>query len=293
MESIKERIHDDFSKLRNDKSKYFDSFYSNNYNLVYRICFSILKNKENSEDATQTVFEKIYNMPNEKIASECESTWLYTVAKNEALQFIRKNKYNISFDDELYEIEDSESQIDSIVENEEYNNLVKQLDKKQEQIVSLKVLSDFTFKEIGQLLSMPTATVQWYYYKSIKFLRLAVGNLAMLIIAMFVGLRYIFKKKEVFKSKKDKKANYSEMSSSEEETAADMNTYNKKEVTKNISIDLNTISSNTVESSAIDSLNFKEMPWREIGIFSITGIFLTCTIIFSILCYKHRRKKVK
>ena len=140
---------------------------------------------------------------------------------------------------------------------------------------------------------MPTATVQWYYYKSIKFLRLAVGNLAMLIIAMFVGLRYIFKKKEVFKSKKDKKANYSEMSSSEEETAADMNTYNKKEVTKNISIDLNTISSNTVESSAIDSLNFKEMPWREIGIFSITGIFLTCTIIFSILCYKHRRKKVK
>ena len=83
MESIKERIHDDFSKLRNDKSKYFDSFYSNNYNLVYRICFSILKNKENSEDATQTVFEKIYNMPND----------------------------NISFDDELYEIEDSESQL--------------------------------------------------------------------------------------------------------------------------------------------------------------------------------------
>ena len=94
MDNIKEAVHNDFVKLRENKSEYFGKFYDNNYKLVYRICFSILKNTENSEDMAQSVFEKLLKMKEDKYPTEFESSWLYTVAKNECLQLVRKTKVN-------------------------------------------------------------------------------------------------------------------------------------------------------------------------------------------------------
>ena len=190
MNQIMESIHNDFENLKLNKEEYFDNFYRNNYNLVYRICFSILKDKDNTEDVTQNVFEKIYKLPNEKLAQDYESTWLYTVSKNEAIQYIRKNKFNIFLDDEVSEIKSSKNEIDRIIEQEQYEKLVKKLNKKEKQIVSLKVLSDFTFKEIGEILSMPTPTVQWYYYKSMKSLKAAISNFTMFLITFIIGVKF-------------------------------------------------------------------------------------------------------
>ena len=161
MEKIAETVHKDFENLKLNKELYFKDFYKNNYNLIYGICYSILKEKENSEDITQNVFEKIYKLPTDKMPTEYESSWLYSVSKNESLQYIRKNKFSCS-DENLSNLKSNKNEIDDVIENENYNKLVKKLDKKQEQIISLKVISGFTFKEIGQILSMPTATVQWY-----------------------------------------------------------------------------------------------------------------------------------
>ena len=122
MDIAKEKIHKDFVKLKENRESYFDTFYSNNYNLVYRICFSILKNKENSEDVAQTIFEKIYKLPDEKIASSYESSWLYTVSKNEAIQFLRRSKNNVSIDESFFDIQDDTNQMNEIEESEEYKN---------------------------------------------------------------------------------------------------------------------------------------------------------------------------
>ena len=92
MDNIKQVVHEDFVNLIKDKNSYFEEFYKHNYKLVYRICFSILKNTENSEDMAQTVFEKILKMEKDKYPTQYEASWLYTVAKNECLPLIRKTK---------------------------------------------------------------------------------------------------------------------------------------------------------------------------------------------------------
>ena len=83
--------------------------------------------------------------------------------------------------------------------NRKYYKIIKNLNEKQKEIVSLKVLDDFTFKEIGQMLNMPTATVQWYYYKSINILKSAVSSMAAFILAILVGTQ-TFKNKFNFSS---------------------------------------------------------------------------------------------
>lgn len=303
MEKIKESIHNDFEKLKLDKEQYFSKFYSNNYNLVYRICFSILKNKDNTEDVTQNIFEKIYKLPNDKLAQEYESTWLYTVAKNESLQYIRKNKINSSLDEQVGDFSTENNEIDTIIDQEQYEKLVKKLNKKEGQIVSLKVLSDFTFKEIGEILSIPTPTVQWYYYKSIKSLKVAISNLAMFIITFVIGLR--------LKTNSDKEVNteYSKdfdisdkdeiniedsesgknQESSSSITSADTNVSkpsNIKNIISNDEFMANEIITSLTHDESAKSNNYT-------GVFCIAGIFLVISIIFSIIFIKHQQKTKK
>lgn len=296
MEKIKENIHNDFENLKQNKEQYFNEFYNNNYNLVYRISFSILKDKENSEDVTQNVFEKIYKLPNDKLADNFESTWLYTVTKNESLQYIRKNKFNIPLDENIDVIKTDNNEIDDIAENEDYKKMVKKLNKKEEQIVSLKVLSEFTFKEIGEILSMPTATVQWYYYKSIKSLKIAISNLAMFIIALVTGLKVGLKNDEKSSTNMDSATVNEEFqkdfSSSDEKSGTSSITESTSK--QNISSVQNShIVDEVVESASVDSIaesSVSNINGISVGLLSLAGIFLLISIIFSIIFIKHQQK---
>ena len=71
----KQELHDIFFKLRAGDTSQFELLYKNYKSLVYKIAFSILKNKEASEDVTQTVFTKIYSLKKEKLPSSKEATW--------------------------------------------------------------------------------------------------------------------------------------------------------------------------------------------------------------------------
>ena len=300
MDNIKEKVHEDFVKLKANKGEYFGDFYNNNYKLVYRICFSILKNTENSEDMAQSVFEKILKMKEDELPTEYESSWLYTVSKNECLQLLRKTKahQNENQDEEVLEnVKSDSNELDDAIENEDYNKMVKKLNKKQEQIVSLKVVSDFTFKEIGQIMSMPIATVQWYYYSSIKSLKAAMANFAMFLVALVIGIKYMGKEQEELSSKNtksdDKKQDQyrteenesSTINTSDEATKTDSGATSKS--TQRRTVDNVTEYTETSTSKDItDSTNNHVT----VGILSISGIFLILAIIFSIFFIKYQQK---
>lgn len=308
MEKIKENIHNDFKNLKQNREQYFNEFYNNNYNLVYRISFSILKDKENSEDVTQNVFEKIYKLPNDKLAENFESTWLYTVTKNESLQYIRKSKFNIPLDENIDVIKSNNNEIDDIVENEDYKKIVKKLNKKEEQIISLKVLSEFTFKEIGEILSMPTATVQWYYYKSIKSLKIAISNLAMFIIALVTGLKVGIKSDNENDKSNTKNSHTTNNNIQEDFSSSDIKSdsvYKQDNTSKTESTlgpNTSSVENSYVGDEIIGSLSKNDSTAEisasninaiSLGLLSAAGIFLLISIIFSIIFIKHQQKDKK
>ena len=50
------KIKSIFQKIKTNREKGIEELYTKYNNLVYKIAFSILKNKEDAEDVTQTVF---------------------------------------------------------------------------------------------------------------------------------------------------------------------------------------------------------------------------------------------
>ena len=186
MKKIDEKeLHSIFSEFKNKSQSAYNMLYEKYYKLVYSIAFSVLKNKDDSEDIANEVFTKIYKLDKEKLPVSNEASWLFTVTRNECFTYLRKSRVNISID-EIYDVPSDSKEIQEIVDSEYYNKLISGLSEQEKTIVSLKVLSGFTFSKISQVMNLPIGTVQWKYYKAINALKVSVSGLAGAVVAFIL-----------------------------------------------------------------------------------------------------------
>lgn len=270
-----------FIEIKHNNKIAFEKLYNRYNKLVYGIAFSILKNKQDSEDAVQTVFSKIYTLEKDKLPTDKVGTWLYKVTKNETLLFLRKKDNNIDLDT-IYNLKNENNEINQFISRDSYNKLINSLNSKEQQIVSLKILSNLTFDEIGKLIGESTNTIKWRYYKAIHTLKIALSNLGMFIITFVLGIITLKEQKKGAPAIKedqniiDDNKNEVETENKENENLEDSEIVQENENTDSFE---NTI----IEQPIIDTTNY-----LSIGMFSISAIFLVLTIIFSIFLAKHQ-----
>ena len=176
----KNKLHIVMQKVIENKEQNFEMFYRECKDYVFKIVFSIIKNKDDSEDIMQNLFVKIYKLPKDKLPSRNETSWLYTVAKNETLNYIKSKRKDINIDD-LQIYKDDEG-ISNLINEASYKELMKKLNSEEELIVKLKTESNFTFKEIAEILGKNENTVKWKYYSAIHTLKLFITNLCLFVI---------------------------------------------------------------------------------------------------------------
>ena len=291
MKKIKKQdLHLIFQQIKNGDSNKINVLYSEYNRLVYGIAFSILKNKEDSEDIVQIVFAKIFEMDKEKLPTNNETSWLYSLTKNETLNYLRKQKEDVSLDD-IYYIAEEDEELNKIIEKDKYNRIISKLNEQEREIVSLKILSNMSFKEIALLLKMPIGTVQWKYYTALHTLRLLLGNISMFILGI---LLYI--------------TNTSDRHLEEENLDSEIsieNESNEKDQTENqasssieSNIDSSDSTDNTImQNEIIEVPEPEEMTYENtnisVGILSLTGIFLLFSIIFTIIFIKRQQNAHK
>ena len=143
----------------------------------------------------QIVFLKIFRLEKEKLSTNNAATWFYEVTRNETLNFLKSKKEEFNID-ELYYITSENKELNEIIEIDSYNKIIAKLPIKEQEIVSLKILSGLSFKEISMILGIPIGTVQWRYYKGLHTLRLLLSNLSMFIIMV---MAFVLKKLPVRK----------------------------------------------------------------------------------------------
>ena len=228
-----EEITDIFKEIKKD-NKGLEDLYRIYHKKVYGIAFSIVKNKEDAEDIMQVVFAKIQELDKTKLPSAKGMTWLYTLTKNETLNYLKKKKGEVSLDT-IYEIENKNNEIDKKIDHIEFNRLISKLNEKEQEIISLKILSDFSFQEISELLNEPIGTVKWRYYKSLHSIKRMLGSLAMSIITFVIGTKTILTNVKTHKEQQDKIQEEDNLNTTEQEetqnaTRQDTNNTNNQEL---------------------------------------------------------------
>ena len=290
MKSInKQDLHLIFQEIKQGNYNKLDDLYCKYNKLIYNIVFSILKNRENSEDIVQIVFMKIFQMDKNKLPTTNESTWLYSLTKNETLNYLRKKKQEVNLD-EIYYITEEDKELNKIIDKDNYNRIIAKLNKQEREIISLKILSNMSFKEISSLLDMPMGTVQWKYYTSLYTLRLLLGNISMVIIGMLI---YI---KSNLSNRKMEQTNINNDIEIDNENISDNKEQSENQTSLSIESDTNStddiFQNEIIEVQESQEVNYKNTNIN-IGILSFTGIFLFFTIIFTIIFVKHQQKAHK
>lgn len=173
-----------FNRIRNGDKTAFSDLFLNYRKFVFSVAMSIINNYDSANDITQNVFLKLYILDKDKFPTSSELSWLYTVAKNESLVFMRRKPKEVSI--EGYEEVPDQDVFQEVISKDTYYSLVKNLPQEQREIVTLKVLGGLTHKEIATILKMPTGTVQWKYHKAVHKLRTAWSNLLIAVAAALV-----------------------------------------------------------------------------------------------------------
>lgn len=134
---------------------------------------------EAARDVVQDVFLKLYKQDPTSVQDRLKS-WLYTVARNRAIDIIRKNKPMTVTSSEAFETlddwrPDPSAQAERAERHQEVLKLVDRLPDNQREVIRLKFQSDLSYKEIAEITDLSVSNVGFLLHTGIKRLRSLMG----------------------------------------------------------------------------------------------------------------------
>lgn len=137
---------------------------------LFAYIFHLVGNKDEAEDILQNVFSKVYKNISDFDTSRKFSSWIYRIAHNEAINFLkRRNKrYIVSWED----MNNSKDKLDTASNDEmpeerwEHLEIVREVDKalkklpeKYKQVLILRYFQEYSYEDIGHILKKPVNTI--------------------------------------------------------------------------------------------------------------------------------------
>lgn len=153
---------------------------------VYNVCFGMLHNTNDAEDVAQEVFIEVHRSIHKFRADAKISTWLYRIAVNRSLNFIRdnkKHKWFKSFDDvvrtkntelpKLHEnhFEDPEYEFEKQQRANVLHEAINTLSENQKTAFSLNKYDDLTYQEISEVMNLSVSSVESLIHRAKKNLQ--------------------------------------------------------------------------------------------------------------------------
>lgn len=152
-------------------------------NQIFNLILKIVHDVEEVEDLTQEAFSKAFNSIGNFNKEYAFSTWLYRIATNCSIDFLRKRRlktYSLdnpikTKDDEYYvEIKDERDEPSKNVMREQRNKVVReaiaQLPDKYRVVIEMRHLQELTYEEIAKELGLPLGTVKAHIFRAREIL---------------------------------------------------------------------------------------------------------------------------
>ncbi len=134
---------------------------------VYFVAYSILKNHNDAEDILQQVFCEIVKNAHAYRSGSNARAWILSIARNQALKYLRDKKTCIPLEDVTNSFECSEADED-FISNLTMFEALKVLSEQDRQIVLLHIEGGMKFKEIANLLNITVDSAKKKYQRALK-----------------------------------------------------------------------------------------------------------------------------
>ena len=134
---------------------------------------SIVNNFDVAEDLTEDAFVKLLVKKPKDKGEASFKTWLYTIGRNLAIDYLRKNpKGRYVPLDEIYDISGDIMGFDSCVEEQsEIRNALESINGNYKNILILFYFEDFTIEEISKIIKKPKRSTSVLLHRAKKALK--------------------------------------------------------------------------------------------------------------------------
>ena len=173
-------------KLKQGNETAFRELVDNYRQMVVNTCFGLLHNADDAEDVAQDVFIEVFRSVENFRADSKISTWLYRIAVNRSLNFIRDNKkrrWFQSFDDVVESKKEMLNQLnhqsadnpESELENSQraiiLHEAIDSLPENQRVAFTLNKYEDLAYKEISEVMNLTVSSVESLIHRAKKNLQ--------------------------------------------------------------------------------------------------------------------------
>lgn len=149
------------------------------HGFLFHLILAIVGNWQDAEDVTVEAFVKIWRSAESfREGSLGHKGWLAAIGRNQAVDFLRKNRREIPSGtwevEERKEIETADSgpdELESFFSDLAVEELLLRLKPEEREVVHLKIAGDMTFSQIAKTLGVPMGTVSWRYRNAVKKLK--------------------------------------------------------------------------------------------------------------------------
>lgn len=172
-------------KAREGSQKAFADLMQRYKDSIYFMSLKMVNNREDAMDITVETFAKAFEKLDKYQPDYAFSTWLFRVATNNCIDFLRKKKLNtVSINNMMDEEDDRPLQIKSDTLNPEETSIKKQqsseiklliesLPPRYRNLLTLRYFDELSYEEIAQQLDLPLGTVKAQLFRA-KYL---LGNI--------------------------------------------------------------------------------------------------------------------
>tara|TARA_Y100000589_G_scaffold310664_1_gene329245 strand:- start:1939 stop:2598 length:660 start_codon:yes stop_codon:yes gene_type:complete len=151
---------------------------------IYFMLLKMVNNKDDADDLTIEAFGKAFNRLSQYTPNYAFSTWLFKIATNNCIDFLRKKKKNVmSIDNRIqnkdgdtimFELKSDAMDPEQVAMKDQKIKLmrtyVKQLKPRYETLVEMRYFKEMSYDEISIELNLPLGTVKAQLFRAREFL---------------------------------------------------------------------------------------------------------------------------
>lgn len=171
----------------NGKQKAFTTLMQLYKDAIFFMVLKMVNNRDDAMDITVSTFGKAFENLDKYKSNFAFSTWLFKIATNNSIDFIRKQKFKTVSIDEFNDDQERvwEFKSDNLnpeeysIKNQEkkaLKNVVENLPEKYKNLVILRYFEELSYEEIAIELDIPLGTVKARLFRARDLLAVIVKN---------------------------------------------------------------------------------------------------------------------
>ena len=157
-------------RLQQGDDKAFEQLYELHRKQVWLYCLKIVSDRELASDVFQETFIRIYQKSGSFRGTGSITGWIFRIARNACYDALRRQKSHPSVSD-VDDMASPANSYDNIEDREQLGQALDQLTREQKEIILLREIQGFSYKDIAQLTGASLASVKVRLFRARERLR--------------------------------------------------------------------------------------------------------------------------